>query len=289
MSVPSNESPELVRLSELGWQPATTQELGGRLRVVKASAVDYPVNGLQALAHGGAGYWFDHRARCVVDALVDTTQARTIWDVGAGTGAMSVRLADAGFDVIAVEPLLEGATAIAQRGSVTAFCSTLADLDLPAKSVPIIGLFDVIEHLADPGVLLAEVRRVLDVGGVAVITVPAFKSLWSREDEVAGHHRRYTRRGLDEAMRECGYRAVRSEYLFASLLPAAFALRSIPYRLGWRRSAEQIHTTTAKRLAPRSSVDGLARHVMNAEFTVAQHVRLPAGLSILGVYEAADE
>jgi 2-polyprenyl-3-methyl-5-hydroxy-6-metoxy-1,4-benzoquinol methylase len=289
MNMPTNESPELHRLSELGWHPATTHELDGRLRVVKASVVDYPLNGLQALAHGGAGYWFDHRARCVVDALINTTDARTIWDVGAGTGAMSVRLADAGFDVIAVEPLLEGATAIAHGGSVTAFCSTLADLDLPGNSLPIIGLFDVIEHLADPGVLLAEVRRVLEVGGVTVITVPAFKALWSREDEIAGHHRRYTRVGLDDVMREAGYRVVRSEYLFASLIPAALMLRSLPYRLGSRRSAEQIHTTTAKRLAPRSSLDGFARRVMNAEFTIARHVRLPAGLSILGIYAAAHE
>jgi SAM-dependent methyltransferase len=284
--VRAEESSELERLGRLGWrrQPHENSDAGSRSGAQRAS-VDYPTEGFAALGlDGGKGYWFEHRAAIVVDALRAATGARAIWDVGAGTGAMASRLASAGYEVVAVEPLDVGAEAVARRGDTLVFCGSLEDLELPDTCLPVVGLFDVIEHLSEPAKLLREVRRVLEPGGCAAVTVPAFRALWSSEDEVAGHHRRYTRRDLDTLMRSSGFDVVSSQYMFATLLVPALFLRALPYRVGMRRSPERVHANTAKQLRPDERIDAVMRRMLSWERTLSRHVRLPAGLSVLGVY-----
>jgi hypothetical protein len=127
---------------------------------------------------------------------------------------------------------------------------------------------------------------VLEPGGVVVVTVPALPFLWSREDEVAGHHRRYTRRTLDAQLAACGFARISCEYLFASLVLPAFLLRALPYRFGRRRSQQHVQARNAKQLAPNARVDALAGSVLRAERAVGRVVPLPVGLSVLGTYRA---
>ena len=203
---------EFRRLASLGWQAEDFPRTPEGVRLTDESvSVNYPDAGLTALGfEGEASYWFDHRAEAVIDALAGTTEAKSIWDVGAGTGAMSLRLANAGFEVVAVEPLLEGGRAIKTLGCCSVFSGSLAGLKLPSRSIRLIGLFDVIEHLDDPAGLMTEVRRVLEPSGVVVITVPAFQILWSNADVAAGHRRRYTTHRLDRLMNELGFTRVLS-------------------------------------------------------------------------------
>jgi SAM-dependent methyltransferase len=248
-------------------------------------SVNYPEGGLETLGlDGGQGYWFDHRAREVIDAVTAATDVRAVWDIGAGSGSMSQRLATAGFDVVSVEPLAEGATAIAGLHCSDVFCGALEGLHLPDASIPAAGLFDVIEHLDEPHLLMEEIRRVLMPAGVVVVTVPAFPALWSNSDEIAGHRRRYTRATLDTFMQSCGMTTESSRYIFASLVPAAFALRTVPYRLGRRRDADAALATSATRLDPNPRVRAIAEGVLRTEHAVARRVPLPFGLTVLGVY-----
>lgn len=279
-------SPELVRLARLGWKVEAlgpvvdgVQFVGGPVRV------DYPEGGLAALGlEGGSGYWFDFRARAIIDALGHTTGARSLWDIGAGAGSMSKRLVHAGYEVVAVEPLADGARAIAGQEIGPVFCGSLEQLNLPNGCIRIVGLFDVIEHIDEPIHLMSEVLRVLEPGGVVVLTVPAHPALWSDEDEVAGHKRRYRRSDLNKFMRTAGFSEVVSEYLFTSLVIPALFIRVIPYKLGRRRSAEAILSATANQLSPNPGVDRSIRRLLSIERAVSKRVDLPIGTSIMGVY-----
>jgi SAM-dependent methyltransferase len=281
---------ELARLATAGWDPASLGPLVDGVRFARSAVdVDYPEHGLAALGFdSGSGYWFDHRARVVSELLSgDPSSARrALWDIGAGTGSMATRLTHAGYEVVGVEPLDAGARAIAQLGVGTVFCASLDQLHLPPGSIATVGLFDVIEHLGEPDVLMAEVRRVLEPGGRVVVTVPALPSLWSDEDEGAGHHRRYRRRDLDAFMASCGFDVVRSVYIFASLVLPAALLRALPYRLGRRRTEAHILETTAAQLRPSPRTDALMRWVLGQELRWSRHARLPVGLSVAGIYRA---
>ena len=117
------------------------------------------------------------------------------------------------------------------------------------------------------------------------ITVPALQSLWSDEDEAAGHHRRYRRRALDDFMSGHGFERVTSRYIFACLVAAGRGAprRSLPTRPPARR-VEQVIAADESQLAPSPTVDRVMRGVLNLERTAARKVRLPVGLSLMGVY-----
>lgn len=86
-----------------------------------------------------------------------------------------------------------------------------------ADAWEVIGAFDVIKHIAEDELVLANLARALGPGGWLLVTVPQYPWLWSAVDERACHQRRYTRRELNEKLGAAGLRA---EYVtsFVSLL-----------------------------------------------------------------------
>lgn len=251
------------------------------------SDVSYPEGALDVLGlDGGQGFWFDHRSEAVL-GLLKQEAVTCLWDIGAGTGSMAGRLSQAGIDVVAVEPLKAGAEASARLG-VTSFCGTLQDLHLPDACLPAIGVFDVLEHLEHPEELLKEAHRVLQPGGMLVVTVPALKWLWGDEDDVTGHFRRYRKANLDETICAASFRPLASQYLFASLVPAAALLRALPYRLGRRRSEVDVLANMKRQLNTPASVDRGMRWLLHAESALSKAIPLPAGLSIAAAFRKID-
>lgn len=249
--------------------------------------VSYPRDVLDTLSgDGGEGFWLDARADAVGEVLREASITR-IWDVGAGSGAMAKRLGRFGIDVLSVEPLPEGAREIARMGAEV-FCGTLHDLGLPSGSLPAVGLFDVIEHLEDPSDLLREVARVLSPAGRLVVTVPAYQMLWSAEDEALGHFRRYSTKTLRREMVHSKFTVLSARYCFASLVPAAALLRTLPHRLGRRSTPDEVLARNSARLNP-GAASRWARRVLAAEARAARHFRLPFGLSVLAVAQRRPE
>lgn len=275
---------ELARVAELGWSIPPESEDGVRyLAGLPVEDLSYPDEGLEVLGlEGGAGYWFDHRATSVA-RLLARLRVTHMWEVGSGTGAMAKRLIPPLAEVVTVEPLTQGACAAARLG-LPAICGTLHALLLPPDSIECVGAFDVIEHIPDVANFLNEIHRVLRPGGIAIVTVPAFSILWGDEDDVAGHQRRYTKSGLVSQFEASGFSLLHIEYLFASLVVPAALTRSLPYRLGKRRSQAKVLTSLRSRLEVPLSMDRIARKVLAAETALARKLLLPFGLSVLGAF-----
>jgi SAM-dependent methyltransferase len=141
-------------------------------------------------------------------------------------------LAAAGFDVALVEPGRAGASNARRRGLETVICATTATAQFKPRSLPAVGLFDVVEHIEDDLSFLKSLRGLLKVQGRLYVTVPAYPFLWSGEDVSAGHYRRYTLEGLCSVIERAGFEVEFSSYIFR-FLPVPIALfRVLPYRLG---------------------------------------------------------
>ncbi len=82
--------------------------------------------------------------------------------------------------------------------------------------------------------MLRTLRGLLQPGGRLYLTVPAYAWLWSGEDELAGHHRRYTRRGLGRVVEAAGLTVEYATYVFWPLPLPILLLRALPARLGVR-------------------------------------------------------
>jgi SAM-dependent methyltransferase len=277
-------SDELARLAKLGWVAPEASADGARyVTSTDGSTFSYPHDGFDAFGQdGGSGFWFDHRAEAV-RRHVKSLGISSMWEVGAGTGAMAKRLRDTLTEVTTVEPLAAGARVSAALG-MTSLCGTLQDLRLPEGSLESIGVFDTLEHLEHPELLVDEMRRVLRPAGIVIATVPAFPALWGDQDDAAGHHRRYTRSTLVAEFATRGFVPLRNEYLYASLVAPAGVLRALPYRLGRRSSREVVLRSLRNQLTTRPTIDRFARAVLAAERAIAKVVPLPFGLTVLGVF-----
>ena len=64
--------------------------------------------------------------------------------------------------------------------------------------------FDVLEHIDEDYLAAAEIARVLQPGGTALIAVPCDMALWSAHDDAVGHVRRYARSELASLIQKAG-------------------------------------------------------------------------------------
>ena len=59
---------------------------------------------------------------------------------------------------------------------------------------------DVLEHVEDDTLAFSEMLRITKPGGIVIINVPAFMSLWSDWDVSLGHFRRYSKSMLQAVL-----------------------------------------------------------------------------------------
>ena len=162
-------------------------------------------------------WWFRGRARMVENLLahhVDSDTGRVV-DLGAG----SVSLFPPSFDVVKVDMVIpEGVQGHFVKASV---------VRMPFRDAAFVGagLFDVLEHLEDPEVVLGEARRIIGHRGFLVYTVPAFQSLWSRHDELVGHVRRFRPAEVRRLLSENGFKAEAPSMFYGFLLGPAVVRR----------------------------------------------------------------
>lgn len=148
-----------------------------------------------------------------------------VLDFGCGPGNTLRRLAPWGL-TFGVE-YSETALAVARgRGVPRLVAGDGVALPFRDGSMDCVIASEVIEHIADDVAALREIHRLLRPGGTLLLTVPAFMALWRSHDRLYGHHRRYTRAGLLEAVRAAGFETERCEfvkclYFFPLLLRAA--------------------------------------------------------------------
>jgi len=123
----------------------------------------------------------------------------------------------------------------------------------------------------------------LTPGGRLFLSVPAYASLWSTEDDLVGHHHRYTTTNLARIVEGAGFVVELATYLFAPLPLPILLLRTIPSKLGWRRTldAEQIREELKR---PPGAGSRLLTNILGLELRALRNRRrIPFGSSCLMV------
>jgi SAM-dependent methyltransferase len=135
--------------------------------------------------------------------------AKRVIDFGAGSGTFAVPIAEAGFDVTAVE-LDDGLRAHLAKQGLRVAANTA---ELPAQSFDYGYTFNVLEHIPDDVEALRGLRAKLSPGARLLVYVPAFQVLYTSMDANVGHVRRYSRDMLVGNVSAAGFVVEKVEYV----------------------------------------------------------------------------
>lgn len=153
----------------------------------------------------------DYRESLVMRRIARTVlPGRDALDAGAGAGSMARRLAAAGCHVTAVDDSpafverLGRLLMDAPNGPHRALRGDVTRLPVDDGSAHLVVCAEVLEHVDDDAAAARELARVLQPGGLLVVTVPAGPERFDWTDRWAGHRRRYTTARLEGLLREAG-------------------------------------------------------------------------------------
>lgn len=146
-----------------------------------------------------------------------------ILDVGCGDGLFFPRLAEFG-EVEGVEPDRELIDPTGMHASKI-YAAPFDRNFQPGKRYDLLLMLDVLEHLDDAPQALACAYSLLESRGALLLTVPAFRSIWTNHDVLNQHRTRYRRKTLFPMLRNAGFSILESNYWFQWTFPVKFAVR----------------------------------------------------------------
>lgn len=230
-------------------------------------------------------WWFQGRRKLILDTLAkhvraDSAERPVILDIGCGTGMMLEDLQRMGsatgldFSMVALEYCR-------QRGIDRLGRADVRYLPVKSNSVDIITALDLVEHIEDDHGLMNEFFRVLKPGGIAVMSVPAHKNLWSGHDVALHHFRRYEKSEFRALVEGAGLRPRKYTYGMATAYVPAILIRN------FKKLRGKTGNYSTDEFPIPGWLNGMLKKSVEAESVWLRRFNLPVGLSLLCVAEKA--
>ena len=199
-----------------------------------------------------------------------------VLDVGCGDGLFFDVLRDFGTP----EGVEADATLITEQGRAAGpiHVGPFDETFRPGKRYRLITALDVLEHAPDEAAFLGRTRDLLTDDGVLVLTVPAFRWLWTHHDDINLHRTRYTRPTLRAAAAAADLEVRRLDYFFGWTVPVKLLVRL--KEAVWGAGGDEVQI-------PPGFINRLLERVCTIEHALARRAGLPVGSSILAVLTRA--
>ena len=221
-------------------------------------------------------WWYRGRRRIVLTVLdrLALPPGAKVLDAGCGSGAMMGALERYG-TVFGADSSSWAVASARGRGHRRVQLAMLEQLPYETGSFDLVTCLDVIEHIPDDYRALTELWRVTAPGGHLLVTVPAYRALWSAHDSANHHFRRYRARTLRPLAEDSGWEIERASYFNSVLLAPAALVRLTRKLLRIRGARSELSLTP-------SWLDPVLVLPLRLEARLLRlGLRLPAGLSLL--------
>ena len=185
-----------------------------------------------------ASHWYYRSKAAALHQAVGRLKPRHLLDVGAGSGFFSRHLlAHAGAQsALCVDIGYPGDRDDTEGGKPVRYRRDIGPTDCD-----LVLMMDVLEHVDDDRGLVRHYAERVPAGAHFLVTVPAFRFLWSGHDVFLEHKRRYRLDEIEQVLREAGLEVVRGAYFFGLVFPLAAAIRLATRRETQPRSSLQRH------------------------------------------------
>jgi len=222
-------------------------------------------------------WWWRAREAAILDVLraqQPTRGWKKILDVGCGDGLFFEKLAQFG-EVDGIEPaeeLVSKTGAHRTRIHVGPFDGSFRT----STQFSLILMLDVLEHMTDPAGALRHALALLEPQGRLVVTVPAFRALWTNHDVLNRHFTRYTKSSFLRLAQQAGLKILTLRYFFQWLFPVKLATRFAERLLGLQPKLPNI---------PAAWINSLLYRLSWMEYKALSSLPVPFGSSLLVVGE----
>jgi len=142
-----------------------------------------------------------------IDDVVENWPAGSFLETGAGTGYMTRKFLEKGYNGACFELGLEARKKL--RTNLLTFTNEVKILDalkeLGSQTFDYLLTFEVLEHIENDLETLLEWSSYLKPGGTILLSVPAHQKKYGKSDELVGHVRRYERADILSLLQCAGY------------------------------------------------------------------------------------
>jgi len=132
-------------------------------------------------------------------------------DVGCGVGVTVEKLSEIG-EAYGIDNSPEAIRLCKKRGIKNVELSLVEKMDHKSGYFDLVTALDIIEHTKSDKLAIKEIKRVLKREGLLIVTVPAYKFLWSYWDEILHHKRRYKKNELKKLLEKNGFEILKLSY-----------------------------------------------------------------------------
>lgn len=228
-----------------------------------------------------ATHWWFVTRRDLFRSLIDRIsipQAAKIVDVGSSTGTNLRLLKEMGYtQVLGLDMSQEAVDFCEEKNLGHVIKGSILSAPFESNSVDLVLATDIIEHLDDDLSGLREIVRILKPGGKALITVPAFQSLWGLQDEVSHHKRRYRLNPFLKQIETTGLKILDSFYFNYLLFFPIWLARQLIRIFGIELKSENEVNTSA--------LNSVLRTIFKIDVMTARIIKPPFGVSLLVLVE----
>lgn len=149
------------------------------------------------------------------------------------------------------------------------------DIPFPNDHFDAILMLDVLEHVEQDVRCLESASMHLKAKGIFIITVPAYRFLWSAHDDVHGHKRRYKIGEIKEKLLAIDLEVLKTSYFNTFLFVPIFATRIIHQIMRTKEGSD------AKMLQRHLNL--LFEAIFSSEAGILRIADMPFGVSIIAV------
>lgn len=167
-------------------------------------------------------HWYYQAKGRAILRMLRSVKATQVLDIGAGSGYFAGLLVESGLarEAWCIDPHYEKEGDEVWDGKPVHFRRRF-----PGGHVDLVLMMDVLEHVEDDLALLQSYVRAVGPDTYFLVTVPAFRWLWSSHDVFLEHYRRYTLAEVESLLQTGGLEIRQGAYFFGLLLPLVAALR----------------------------------------------------------------
>jgi ubiquinone/menaquinone biosynthesis C-methylase UbiE len=231
-------------------------------------------------------WWFQGRKSIIFSILrkfklLGNKKRRSVIDLGCGTGLILAELNEHA-TTLGVDFSTLALQFCRQRGIDNMVCADVTRLPFDDASFDLLFALDLIEHISDDTALMKEMHRICRPRGMVMLTVPAYKFLWSEHDEALHHHRRYSADEFRKLIAEAGFEPLKFSYCISFMYLPIVVFRVLQ-KLIKPKGSPQTHLIVLPKW-----INSLLIRILKIEARLIRHVNFPFGISLICLAQKKD-